>query len=313
LREVTMAMKYGGVPCNPRSETLSCNAQACEKDCELSSWTKWSRCSKDCDGGTAKRQKFIKKGAEGTGKCANGWSSKRLQYKECNMNRCKTPMKDFPLACNKSLDVVLLLDGSGSLGKTGWNAEIEAAQLFVDAFSNNSKANMAVILFSGPRTWSGVRKCFHNKKVDMEKTCGIRTITHFTDDMKEVKRLITNLHWPRGSTLTSLALMTAKAELALGRKNSPANVIVFTDGRPLSYRSTSYAATNLRKSARLLWVPVTGNAPLKYIKKWATRRWQENVVLVKSFNKLKDPTIITHIIANICPSKQPKIEIGRSQ
>jgi hypothetical protein len=69
LREVKRAMKYGGEPCGETSETKACNGQACEKDCELTSWTKWSSCSKDCDGGTAKRQKFIKKEAEGEGKC----------------------------------------------------------------------------------------------------------------------------------------------------------------------------------------------------------------------------------------------------
>merc|ERR1719183_3390561 len=70
LREVKLAMKYGGEPCGATSETKACNNQACEKDCELSGWTKWSACSKDCDGGTQKRQKFIKKVAEGEGKCA---------------------------------------------------------------------------------------------------------------------------------------------------------------------------------------------------------------------------------------------------
>merc|ERR1719199_194548 len=268
LREVKQAMKYGGKPCGKTSETKACNGQACEKDCELSEWTKWSICSKDCDGGTKKRQKFISKEPEGAGHCPDSWDVKRLQYKKCNMHRCKTPAVEKPLACNKSLDVVLLIDGSGSLGKVGWAAEIKAAQYFVDAFSASGKANMAVILYSGPRTWSGVRKCTGKSKTKVSpKFCGIQTITHFTEDLKKVKQLITGLSWPRGSTLTSLALMTAKAELPLGRKDSPGNVIVFTDGRPLSYRKTGLAAKDVRKSARLVWVPVTKFAPLKAIKK----------------------------------------------
>jgi hypothetical protein len=52
LREVKVAMKHGGVPCGETSETKACNAQACEKNCELTIWTKWSSCTKDCDGGT---------------------------------------------------------------------------------------------------------------------------------------------------------------------------------------------------------------------------------------------------------------------
>merc|ERR1719194_76860 len=35
LREVKMAMKFDGKPCGATSETVACNAQACEKDCEL--------------------------------------------------------------------------------------------------------------------------------------------------------------------------------------------------------------------------------------------------------------------------------------
>merc|ERR1719387_370343 len=314
VREVERAMKYGGKPCGSTSESRSCNAQACEKDCELTEWTKWSWCSKDCDGGTRKRQKFVKHAPEGAGKCASRWSPDRLQYKKCNMKRCKVEVNKEVMQCNKSLDILFLIDGSGSLGKTGWKAEIKAAKLFVDAFSGTgAQAKMSVILYSGPRTWSGVRKCTgkNSKKVDMAKTCKVKMITHFTDDMKKVKDLIGGLSWPQGSTLTSLALQTAKAELSLGRKNSKSIVVVITDGRPLSYRNTGLASRNVRKSARLVWVPVTRYAPLKYIKRWATRRWQENVVQVKSFKALEKPDPVNHVIANICPDKSPKIAFGR--
>merc|ERR1719262_1532562 len=128
LREVKMAMRYNGNPCGQTSETKACNGQACEKDCELSEWTKWTGCSKDCDGGTQKRQKFIKMEAEGEGKCPGAWSMKRLQYKPCNMKRCVVPNQDKPLTCNKTLDVILMMDGSGSVGKKGWKAEISAAR-----------------------------------------------------------------------------------------------------------------------------------------------------------------------------------------
>merc|ERR1719446_267086 len=314
VREVERAMKYGGKPCGSTSQSKACNVKACEKDCDLTEWTKWSWCSKDCDGGTRKRQKFVKQAPQGAGKCPNRWSQDRLQYKKCNMKRCKVPLEKQVMTCNASVDVVFLIDGSGSLGKTGWKAEIKAANMFVDAFSGTgAQANMAVILYSGPRTWGGVRKCVgrNSKKVDIEKTCKIKTVTHFTDDMKKVKSLITGLSWPQGSTLTSLALATAKAELALGRKDSKSIVVVITDGRPLSYRATGIASRNLRKSSRLVWVPVTKYAPLKRIKWWATRRWQENVVQVKSFKDLEKPDPVNHVIANICPDKNPNVQFGR--
>jgi len=308
LREVKRAMKYGGNPCGETSQTRSCNNQACEKDCELSKWTKWSACSKDCDGGTKKRQKFVSKVPEGSGKCANEWSLKRLQYKQCNMKRCQLAKGQTIQTCNKTLDIVLLIDGSGSLGKKGWDAEIKAANMFVDAFTvSGGHSHVSVILYSGPRTWGGVYKCFarNTKKVDRERICAIKTVTHFTDDMKKVKNLINGLTWPKGSTLTSLALLTAKAELSLGRKDARSNVIVFTDGRPLSFRNTGIASRIVRKTARLVWVPVTKYAPLKKIKQWATRRWQENVVQVPTFKALEKPDVVNHIVANICPAGRP--------
>merc|ERR1719199_2265985 len=232
------------------------------------------------------------------------------------MKRCVVPAKKLVMECNRSLDIVLLIDGSGSLGKAGWKAEIKAAKMFVDAFSGSGgNANMAVILYSGPRTWGGVYRCFarNTKKVDRQRICGIKTITHFTSNLQKVKSLIQGLRWPSGSTLTSLALMTAKAELALGRKTARSNVIVFTDGRPLSYRKTWLASRTVRKAARLVWVPVTRYAPLKAIKQWATRRWQENVVVVKTFKALEKPDVITRIVANICPKNNPKMRFSRSR
>jgi hypothetical protein len=229
------------------------------------------------------------------------------------MVRCKTLQKDDPLTCNKTLDVILLIDGSGSLGKEGWEAEIIAAKLFIGAFKmGQGKAQMAVILFSGPRTWSGVSKCTgkNTAGVSLEE-CGIKTVTHYTDDLDKVDQLVTGLSWPQGSTLTSLALMTAKAEMALGRADEHTIVVVLTDGRPLSYRKTEMAARTIRKAARLMWVPVTKYAPLKQIKTWATRRWEENVVPVEDFSALKKPDVVTHIIADMCPKEEPKLVFTR--
>jgi len=313
LREVKVAMKFGGRPCGPNSETKSCHAQACEKDCDLSDWTKWSTCSKDCDGGTKKRVRFIKHEAEGAGKCADQWSVKRLEYMSCNMIRCETSSATAPLTCNRTLDVILLIDGSGSLGKEGWQAEIAAAKLFIGAFKHGEgNVEMAVILYSGPRTWSGVSRCMGKsaQTVSLED-CGIKTVTHYTNDLNKVEQLIIGLDWPQGSTLTSLALMTAKAEMSLGRADMHTIVVVFTDGRPLSYRKTGEAARTLRKAARLLWVPVTRFAPLKQVKEWATRRWEENVIPVAGFQELREPIVVTHIIADICPKEEPEMEFTR--
>jgi hypothetical protein len=258
--------------------------------------------------------KFITHEAEGAGECADEWSVKRLQYKNCNMHRCYTLKKELPLTCNRTLDVIILIDGSGSLGKEGWQAEIKAVKMFIEAFSNAGKASMAVILFSGPRTWSGVSKCTGKNDAAVKlEDCGIITVSHFTDDLDKVDQLVTGLDWPQGSTLTSLALMTAKAEMALGRGDVHTIVVVFTDGRPMSLRKTELASHTIRKKARLMWIPITQHAPLKEIKTWATRRWQENVIRVGDFTELHEPATVTHIIADMCPKEDPKMRFERDQ
>merc|ERR1719160_1650938 len=119
MREVKVAMANGGKPCGATSQTRPCDGQACEADCELGDWTGWSACSKDCDGGTRKRQKYITSPAEGSGTCADQWAPTRLQYKTCNMFACYVPAGSLSgaMPCTAPLDVVLLIDGSGSLGQ----------------------------------------------------------------------------------------------------------------------------------------------------------------------------------------------------
>lgn len=237
-----------------------------------------------------------------------------MEYKKCSMHACPLKVGAKTLTCSEKLDIVILLDGSGSLGQTGWNAEIKAAQTFVDAFmGTGAQANIAVILYSGPSTWSKVRLCTgsSSKSVDLENTCKIKTVDHFTTDLTQVKKDIAGLTWPKGSTLTSLALLRAQSELSLGRKDAKSIVVAITDGRPLSFLKTERAAKELRKSARLVWVPVTQYAPLADIKKWATRRWEENVVQIQTFADLEKPDAVTHIVANICPRSEGVFE-GRN-
>jgi len=312
-------MKYDGKPCGSTSEGKQCNVAACSKNCKLHPWTKWTACSKHCDGGSAKRQRFIKEPAEGSGKCPGDWSKHRLEYKKCNNKRCKVPDPKKVMKCNQTLDVILMLDGTPKSGKKAWASEVEGANLLVDSFSGPgvvAKPNIAVVHYTGPRTWSGVSKCTGKsaKKVNMETVCKIKIATHFTDDMKKVKNTINGLSFTPGSKLLSLGLMTVKSELALGRKTARTIIIVYMDGMPLSFRKTRVTSLELRKKARLVYVPVLKFSPLADIKTWASRRWQENIVKVDTFKEWADATTGTHIIANICPRMGfPKLQVKRAK
>jgi len=312
LREVKVASMYSGKPCPQSSETKACNTAACEKDCELTEWTAWTSCSKHCDGGTRKRQKYVTLPAEGQGKCPGEWSKDRLEYKECNMRRCKLKPGLKTIQCNRTMDVVLMIDECPKSGLEGFKRQIAAANLLVDSYSGDNVTavpEFAVIKYCGPRTWSGVSKCTgkSTENVDVESVCRVKVMQHFDLDMEKTKNVLNALTFQEGTKLASLALIAAKAELALGRKDEHAVVVAFTDGQPLSFRKTGLAARSLRKSARLLWVVVSQFSPLKSIKTWASRRWQENLVAVETPEELSDPSTVTHVVANICPRKSQEI------
>merc|ERR1719235_1309577 len=314
LRRTERPMRYGGQPCGDTKQEIECNSQACDEDCQLSQWTKWGGCSKDCGGGTRKRYRYVLKAATGRGHCPGRWDEERLQYRSCAMKRCRNGAKHNTFSCtNGQADIVLLLDGSTSMSQKGWDAEVELSKKLVQAFTEDGvpvQAEVSVIVYSGPRYWSQWKTCFTRRTVAFAtrmEACGIKTITDLTNDLADVQTKIADLKtkWPKGGTLTSRALKAAEDQLQNGRVNTKANVIVLTDGRPMSTRWTRREAKKLRRKARLLWVPITRNAPLYQIKKWATRRWQENVFEVKSFTDLamqkKQEEIVTHVVSSICP------------
>merc|ERR1719486_518002 len=213
-----------------------------------------------------------------------------------------------------------MIDECPKNGDKAFKAQIEAARLLVDAWAGDANGkpitavpNFAIIKYCGPRTWSGVSKCAgkSTQKVDIEKTCRVKVVQHFDEDSKKTKNTLNGLSFAKGTKLVALALLTAKAELSLGRKTAQSAVIVFTDGQPLSFRKTKLASRSLRKKTRLHWVVTTKFSPLKDIKKWASRRWQENIVKVSKYEKLAKPVTVTHVLANICQKKFPKLKTKR--
>jgi len=315
VRDVKVPMRYDGRPCGGTTESKACAVASCEEDCVLHKWTAWSACSKDCDGGTKKRMRNIRTPVVGGGECESEWSEARLQYLPCNQKRCKAPRGQV-MKCNQTYDIVLVMDGTPKSGKKGWAASVKAANKLLDAWDGpglTAKPNVAVVHYTGPRTWTGVSKCTgkSKNKVDMVNTCKIKLASHFSEDMKKTKNIINALEYSPGSKLLSLALMTVQSELPLGRRTARTAVIVFIDGAPLSFRKTRIASHTIRKSVRLLYVPVIRFSPLKDLKQWASRRWQENIVAVKTSSRLGWSSTGTHIIANICPKKFPVLKNKR--
>jgi len=308
VRDVKVPMKHKGEPCAETSESKQCNVAACSKDCELKQWTMWTRCSKDCDGGSSKRVRLINKPAEGSGKCAGQWDKERLEYQTCNVHSCDV-VKGWVLGCFEKRDLVLVIDRTPSGGEESFKAMQKQAIKFAAA---QGDAIFSVISYTGPRTWKGVSKCTGEStgSVNTEKDCHVKTDQGFSANETETEKVINGLTYQPGSKLLSMALLAAKSALSLGRADVQTVVIVYMDGQPLSSRKTRLAARSLRKKARLHFVVINKFAPLKNIKKWVTRRWEENLVIAENAAVMESADTGTHVVANICPSSEPELEMA---
>jgi hypothetical protein len=217
--------------------------------------------------------------------------------------------------CDSKVDVVILLDGSGSLGWRGWQAVKSMAKKLSGAFNHpniTAQAQVAVQLFSGPRTWGKYWLCVAPQawqSPDIENDCGISWVTpltkdmgHFTNDTKSIATHIDGLTWPASSTLTAMALSQAQAELVYSRPDSIKVVVVITDGKPINPLHTTWTATALKRVARLIWVPVSSSAPAeRQLDEWATAPAEQNVVKVDDFTELDSAKVITEMVSDICP------------
>merc|ERR1719436_939927 len=133
--------------------------------------------------------KYIKSKPEGEGACPSAWSVKRLNFKPCNTEVCTVTPAAMAKHCTTPQDIVLLIDGSGSLGQAGWDAEIKAAKTFVESFKAASvNAAMSVIVYSGPSFWWGVWYCIYSKgkSPPLLKWCKINKVLDFSTNMDTV-------------------------------------------------------------------------------------------------------------------------------
>jgi len=79
----------GGANCPNLEESRQCNTQSCKQDCEVSDWSAWSSCSKDCGTGIKTRTRTVTKPASG-----GGCSCPALkETSSCNTQKCKEDCK----------------------------------------------------------------------------------------------------------------------------------------------------------------------------------------------------------------------------
>jgi hypothetical protein len=287
--------------------------QSCNADCILSDWGEWGLCSKACDIGHEVRTRKVVEENRGSGTCPSPTAPNRMDFQPCNTWSCELllPPGREMLRCNAMLDIIVVVDGSGSLGQYGWdvskNVSIDlATAMQSQAESVPNLVQLGVLLFSGPNNDYDYQACTStsasSKKLDIDKQCGMQWISRLTEDVPTATEAVKKMEFPAKTTMTSMALAEARNELMEGRPEAQSLVVVITDGRPMSPLKTAQMSEELKKQARLVWVPVGSGiaSMMDNMKTWASQPWEDNIIRIDNFAKLALPKTVDNIIASIC-------------
>jgi len=280
VRTIDTRPDFGGEACPPQTETQQCNAQSCDRDCTLSEWTKWAPCTKACGKGSQRRIKKVTVKAAGNGKCPKALNHERYERQACNTNECPPDPQ-----CSGKMDIVLVVDSSGSWTEKGYNV----VKAFVTGLTkmydlDRKKVKLGIVEFS--------------------KEAHI--IQGMTYDKNEVEKSLANLKFRKGLTDMAKGLLTAEKLLLDGRKDSQSEVIVITDGKPSFKFATSNAARKLNEhGARLVFMPIRTYGKSPFLLKWATAPGKENVFRVPgglAELKAKMEHWQTTLLVSTCPT-----------
>jgi hypothetical protein len=283
-RYVIQEALHGGEDCGETQEVVTCNAQSCDKDCVLADWTAWSNCSKPCDLGHRSRFMVVLEKSVGEGKCQS--KDERHQEVVCNPQACPV----VPMTCTVKTDLVLIIDGSGSIGSRGWEKSIDGAKKIVTAMDlEDSGSKVAIMVYSGPKTYCQYYQCigyanswwfrYYCGNLAEDLYCGVDELSQFSGDTTALTDALDAATFPARGTYTTHALYAAKTELGLGQADATSTVVVMTDGHPAD------------------------------IKAWATN--EDAVVAVDNFDDLDKQEMINRITASSCAEVATKSEVAK--
>jgi hypothetical protein len=291
VRPTVQEMQHQGETCPETINSESCNIGACNRDCELGDWSAWSECSQDCNGGMRHRQRSIAVPAVGSGNCPEPLDPLRTNMEKCNTFECVAPDPNpIVIHCDSQVDLVLVLDGSTSMQQSGWDAtKVFTGMLMESLKGPHSDVRVACEVFSGPLDFEDYNLGTGFGEMgpdDMSKKCRIEWVTRFTNDTAYVAETLKQMEFPKGGTLTQVALGEAAEELIHSRPDVETIVLLVTDGRPISPENTKYVAESIHPKARLFVVTVGSDVGEELVQDIASYPPEANSIHVAGYEEM---------------------------
>jgi uncharacterized protein YegL len=219
----------GGESCGAATDPQQCNVETCDRPCDLGEWSDWTSCTAACGGGERFRFREVEREAGPTGSCPE---EDRQQAAACNTLACPPD-----LLCTDQQDMVVLIDGSGSLGSDGFDTfKAFVANLLKRISFGKTAAKGGVVVFSS------------EDQITMSSP--------MTEDSAALIAAVEGATWPYGSTDTTSALAMADQMLHNSGRSEVSRddtlVLLITDGPPNNMQNAIRAAQKLHDRGRVI-------------------------------------------------------------
>lgn len=255
---------YGGAGCPEADEAITCNEDACDSDCTLTLWSDWSECSSACGGGVRARTKSVWPGyeARGMGHCAEADDPSRLSTEPCNEDACPESIE-----CKSKVDLILVVDMSGSLRSSGRELERSAVRSITERLDLEA-------------TRVGVVEFASEARIAAPLAAALPALEDDAEDLGEKTKL-------------AAALELALNQLtSAGREDAASIVAVLTDGGANSREDTAFVAAKVKETARLVFISTT-DQDFEVLSAWASVPAGQNMLLAD------EPP--SRLVASLCP------------
>merc|ERR1719203_535164 len=293
-RAILTKPKNGGQECDTTLDARSCNTESCDRDCTLNPWSEWSPCSMACGGGMQERVRTVLVPIRALGKCPGEKHPDRLESQECNIKDCVGDE-----ICIAKQDLVIALDGSGSLKESGFEIlrgfAANLSSRYMGTYFGQEAMRVGVILF-GQGT------------VAPDGTIGGAVqVSELTAEIDGLKAKIEALTWQKGITNMAQAFGLASRMLREnGREEAQAAMLVITDGKPSMKFVTRQKVVQMKETNTMIYFAPIADFPSKdldVLKDWASSPWETNCERIPGLLGLSNnfPMFSGRLIAKFCP------------
>jgi len=273
-RNIMTKPRNGGVQCNTVEDTRGCNTGSCDRNCALARWTDWSPCSVACGGGFQQKYRHVLIPIRGRGKCPKAKTSHRLREQQCNQQDCNGDE-----ICIAKQDLVIAVDGSGSVTSSGFDAlksyVVTLLARYQTQYYGDAAVKIGIVLFG-----NGIIM------PDGKTVSPAISSQALSFDMPTITASVQALPWKKGFTNMAQGFAMAEDMFIKGsRSEAQQSVMMVTDGIPSFSFMTNEMVEQLDDKGIMRYFVLISETSLhdesmKILKVWASQPWETNIVHV---------------------------------